>query len=873
MAWEVKDETVSVDPPNFNHQDEHTIVVPRHGTVILVHPGDRDSAAIHALDDLHQDCDIRVVGRLHDIHSLAATYHHAILFLTDPFPMRQWPLRVLRSTFDYIPITFLTTQPEKACILLEEGLIDALFTPETLPVLRRAMILNLIERAAWHAYTRRRNSELNLLSISDSLTRLYNHGHLLEVLEREFRRADRSHEPLACLMIDIDHFKTVNDTYGHRFGDFILSGIANLLRSNLRQSDIVGRYGGEEFMVILPGTDVPAASALAEKLRSIIEDFRFTDGQHTTSITASFGVASNTDQNVFTPEHLLQLSDRALYFAKESGRNRVCTAQEFETITDFDIFRHRLTDNQLHAPLLLLLTGNAQLREAMTHAADEEKCQLISFDEPALFSAEFPALTPNLIFIDTTGNYLEPDFLKHTTNVAREAALPVAIIIDETQSVPSSKESYLFDDFLTSDLSTLELRYGIRRLLNLATLRREQRRLGNELRLAQRHLIRNERMRSIGEVAMGMAHEINNTLSTVMSAAHLLAKRGDLADDARRLALQIEHAARHGATSVERLQSFLSPEQAREQQRHRLARLIDESIEFTRGRWRDEAQSMQIRYEMVNRVDVRVNILGNAAEIKEALIKLILNALDAMPDGGNITFDATTSPSHVVLTISDEGVGMDEFTQRHAFDPFFSTKQDKSSGLGLYVVYSTMKRHGGKIDVESRPGHGTQIRLTFPRLSPFDTPPPVTDDQSAAESTDAPGIGTSSVDRLKILVIDDEPMVRDVHSKLLKRLGHDVDTADGGKEAMEHASTVSYDVIFTDLSMPQISGWETARRLRELCPNSVVVLLSGWGRHQSEEMLQTCGISHVLAKPVTTRQLKDLLSRIKPPSGGLSDSP
>ena len=859
---------MSVDPTNFTHQDEHTIVVPRHGTVILVHPEDRDCDALYCLDDLRQDCDIRFVGKLHDIHSLAATYHHAILFLTDPFPLRQWPWRVLRSTFEYIPITFSTSHPEKAAILLEEGLIDALFTPQTLPVLRRAMILNLIERAAWHAYTRRRNSELNLLSISDSLTRLYNHGHLLEVLEREFRRADRSHEPLACLMIDIDHFKTVNDTYGHRFGDFILSGIANLLRSNLRQSDIVGRYGGEEFMVILPGTDVPAASALAEKLRSIIEDFRFADAQHAASITASFGVASNTDQNVFTPEHLLQLSDRALYFAKESGRNRVCTAQEFETITDFDIFRHRLTDSQQHAPLLLLLTANTQLREVMTQAADEEKCQLISFDDPALFSAEFPALTPNLIFIDTAGKNLDPDFLKHTTNVAREAALPVAIIMDNDQRAPSSKEHYLFDDFLTSDLSPLQMRYGIRRLLNLATLRREQRRLGNELRLAQRHLIRNERMRAIGEIAMGMAHEINNTLSAVMGAAHLLSRRGDLADDARRLALQIEHAANHGATSVERLQSFLSPEQARDQERHRLARLIDEAIEFTRGRWRDEAQSMQIRYEMINRVDVRLNIMGNAGEIKEALVKVILNALDAMPSGGNITFDATTTPGHVLLTITDEGIGMDERTQRHAFDPFFSTKQDKSSGLGLYLVFTTMKRHGGRIDIESRPGHGTLIRLAFPRMTPFDTLTPVTEDQSSEKSTPAQDTGDTSGDRLKILVIDDEPMVRDVHSKLLKRLGHDVDTADGGSDAMEQASTVAYDVIFTDLSMPQISGWETARRLRELCPNSVVVLLSGWGRHQSEEMLQSCGISHVLAKPVTTSQLKDLLSRIKPRVGG-----
>jgi diguanylate cyclase (GGDEF)-like protein len=854
-----------VDPPNLKHQDERTIVVPRHGTVILVHPGSRDNVAFHSLDDMRQDCDVRPVEKLHDIHSLAASYNHAILFLTDPFPIRQWPLRVLRSTFDYIPITFSTSHPEQAAILLEEGLIDALFTPETLPLLRRAMILNLIERAAWHAYTRRRNSELNLLSISDSLTRLYNHGHLLEILEREFRRADRSHEPLACLMIDIDHFKTVNDTYGHRFGDFILSGMANLLRSNLRQSDIVGRYGGEEFMIILPGTDVPAASNLAEKLRSMIENFRFHDAQHAASITASFGVASNTDQNVFNPEHLLQLSDRALYFAKESGRNRVCTAQEFETITDFDIFRHRLTDDQHHAPLLVLLTGNPQLRENMSDAADGEKCQLISFDDPALFAAEFQALTPNLIFIDTTGDYLETNFLNQTTSVAREAALPVAGIIDEKQNPSSSKENYLFDDFLTSDLSSLQLRHGIRRLLNLANLRREHRHLSNELRLAQRHLIRNERMRSIGEIAMGMAHEINNTLSAVMGAAHLLARRGDLADDARRLAVQIEHSSHDGATSVERLQSFLSPEQAREQERHRLARLIDEAIEFTRGRWRDEAQSMQIRYEMINRVDSRLNIMGNAAEIKEALIKLILNALDAMPSGGSVAFDATTSPSNVVLTIADEGIGMDEQTQRHAFDPFFSTKQDKSSGLGLYVVFSTMKRHGGRVDMESQPGRGTQIRLTFPRLTPFDTPPPHTAEPSPAESNDTPVFGLSTGNKLKILVIDDEPMVRDVHSKLLKRLGHDVDTASGGNEALEHASKISYDVIFTDLSMPQISGWETARRLRELCPNSVVVLLSGWGRHHSDEMLQTCGISHVLAKPVTTRQLKDLLSRIKIP--------
>jgi two-component system, cell cycle response regulator len=172
------------------------------------------------------------------------------------------------------------------------------------------------------------NHRLKKLSITDGLTELFNHRHIHELLHDEFERTLRSGDPLSVAMIDLDRFKHVNDTYGHPTGDVILFETARILRDTAREIDMPGRYGGEEFIVILPGTNEDAAAAFAERVRHAIEGYLFRDGATEVRMTLSSGVASFPANGTDSPESLLKLADAALYQAKEGGRNRVVRASE-----------------------------------------------------------------------------------------------------------------------------------------------------------------------------------------------------------------------------------------------------------------------------------------------------------------------------------------------------------------------------------------------------------------------------------------------------------------------------------------------------------------------------------------------------------------
>ena len=172
------------------------------------------------------------------------------------------------------------------------------------------------------------NKGLWKLSITDGLTKLMNRRHFNDVVKLEFSRAKRYGGSLGCIMIDIDRFKAVNDTYGHLTGDRVLRELSGLIRNNLRRIDIAARYGGEEFVLLLPETDGEALGFVAEKLRKAVESHNFQDKQNAENpgperITISLGAADFPQSGVKTPEDLVQAADQALYEAKRSGRNRV----------------------------------------------------------------------------------------------------------------------------------------------------------------------------------------------------------------------------------------------------------------------------------------------------------------------------------------------------------------------------------------------------------------------------------------------------------------------------------------------------------------------------------------------------------------------
>lgn len=167
------------------------------------------------------------------------------------------------------------------------------------------------------------NTSLREQSIHDGLTGLYNHRHFQEMLRHDFLLAQRNNTDLACMMLDLDHFKEVNDTYGHPFGDLVLKGTAEQIMLEARRSDTVARYGGEEFAILLPNTDLHGALHIAERIRRRAGEYLHQNGSHAKRVTISIGLASTGMHRPERPEDLLLFADRALYMAKEAGRNRV----------------------------------------------------------------------------------------------------------------------------------------------------------------------------------------------------------------------------------------------------------------------------------------------------------------------------------------------------------------------------------------------------------------------------------------------------------------------------------------------------------------------------------------------------------------------
>jgi diguanylate cyclase (GGDEF)-like protein len=167
------------------------------------------------------------------------------------------------------------------------------------------------------------HEEIYRLTIIDALTDIHNKRYLLEFLDRELSRSARYHRPLALIMFDIDHFKAINDEFGHLGGDFALRELAACVKGSVRKEELFARYGGEEFIIVLPETDRDGALTVAERVRVLVEKHSFQYEGKTIRVTISIGVATTTGETALTPAELIRQADDKMYQAKNSGRNRV----------------------------------------------------------------------------------------------------------------------------------------------------------------------------------------------------------------------------------------------------------------------------------------------------------------------------------------------------------------------------------------------------------------------------------------------------------------------------------------------------------------------------------------------------------------------
>jgi two-component system cell cycle response regulator len=243
------------------------------------------------------------------------------------------------DTLPFIPIILVTARDSTQDKVdgLDAGADDYLTKPVNFPELE-ARVRSMLRIKRLQDELDQKNRELELvnkrlrkLSVTDGLTELFNHRHIHELLHEEFERTKRSGEPMAVAMMDLDRFKLVNDTYGHPTGDVILYETADILRQTVREIDMVGRYGGEEFIAILPGANEDDAAHFAERVRQAVANHVFRDEANEVRMTMSGGVASFPDADTDHPDLLIKRADEALYAAKEGGRNQILRASELHS--------------------------------------------------------------------------------------------------------------------------------------------------------------------------------------------------------------------------------------------------------------------------------------------------------------------------------------------------------------------------------------------------------------------------------------------------------------------------------------------------------------------------------------------------------------
>jgi PAS domain S-box-containing protein len=325
---------------------------------------------------------------------------------------------------------------------------------------------------------------------------------------------------------------------------------------------------------------------------------------------------------------------------------------------------------------------------------------------------------------------------------------------------------------------------------------------------------RADKLRALGQLASGVAHDFNNSLAAILGRAQLL--RRQVGDPAlvRNLDI-IQTAAEDAAATVRRIQTFARKSAVKEFELVDVAGLLNDAIEITRTRWQNEARIRGLEYEVKLDTERGHFTYGSASELREVFVNMIVNAVDAMPRGGKLLVSCRRIDNRLQLHFTDNGVGMPDDVQQKIFEPFFSTKGAQGTGLGLSVSYSIIERHSGSISVVSEPGKGARFIIDLPAVG--------------ADSSSHDLSALSNAQRLRILVVDDEEPVRETLAEMLVAVNHNVELAGSGQEAVDKLRATAYDFVFTDLAMPEMDGWETARLIRKDWPNVKIVLVTGYG--------------------------------------------
>jgi PAS domain S-box-containing protein len=364
------------------------------------------------------------------------------------------------------------------------------------------------------------------------------------------------------------------------------------------------------------------------------------------------------------------------------------------------------------------------------------------------------------------------------------------------------------------------------------------------------------KMEAIRTLAEGVAHDFNNALAVVLGRAQLLKQHteGKWAEEIRESTETlkkgldvIEEAALRGAQTVRRIQEFSKPgTDVHHFTRVDANQLLEDALEFSSARWKDEAGSKGVRIVLEKRPSSPALVAGEPSELREAFIGIIRNAIDAMPEGGEVKVSTSIENREVVVRIEDTGTGIPSEIRDRIFEPFFTTKGPQSAGLGLSISYAITHRHRGTTRAESTKDKGTAVIVTLPLLE--------------LPKEEREPIPLRKVKRkASVLVIEDEEAVREVLSDMLTACGHEIEAVSAGSQGIAAFKEKRFDLVFTDLGLPGMSGWQVAQEIKRIDRNAPVALITGWNVQLGAPELRKSGVDLILSKPFKNDQVMNLV--------------
>ena len=369
-------------------------------------------------------------------------------------------------------------------------------------------------------------------------------------------------------------------------------------------------------------------------------------------------------------------------------------------------------------------------------------------------------------------------------------------------------------------------------------------------------LLRSEKLKSMGMITSGIAHEFNNILAIVKGFATQIKKKCGNDEKLEKRVDTIIKATNDGVEIVRRMREYTNLELDNANFVPTDMRLlIKQSIGFTMPRWQNIANANGIHYKIdTDGFSKELCIMCNQSELREVLVNIINNALDAMPGGGSLSFHTWAEEKTLFVTISDTGMGMGKTVQRNVFDPFFTTKIGVGTGLGMSTAYGIVVRHGGEIEVESEEGKGSRFTIRLP-LSNEIAKPEATFEQE--QELKAEG--------LRMLIVDDEQEICDLLSEYFLEDGHNVKIVNTGDMAIKLLETESFDLVLSDLVMPEVTGYDIIETIGTLEKKPKVGIITGWEDAYKTEKGETLKADFIVRKPINfselTRCINNVLSK------------